>query len=180
MSLRTIWTIFGFQRSRVRAADAQRDQGRYRKERDRDGDLVLARAASDGVLGVACGPLLEPPDRCRVHVIGPRDVGLRLAGVEPPQGFPALMRSELARAAEFDAAARLRPSPVLARISSRSNSAKPPKSSASDGQPIEPRHDPHIALVQPPKWLRQLGAIGFGSGSLFQSCRQSGWGFSVS
>jgi hypothetical protein len=40
---------------------------------------------------------MERPDRRRVHVVGPRNVSLRLARVEPPQSFLALMRSELAR-----------------------------------------------------------------------------------
>jgi hypothetical protein len=56
-------------------------------------------------------------------------IRLRLARRKPLKRLLPLMRRQLARPTELTprACARLRPSPVRARISSRSNSAKPPR-----------------------------------------------------
>jgi hypothetical protein len=45
----------------------------------------------------------QPPDGGGVNVVGPRNIGLRLASSEAPHGFLALMRRHLARAAEPNA-----------------------------------------------------------------------------
>jgi hypothetical protein len=71
----------------------------------------------------------QSPYRRSVHAIRPRDVGLRLPGIEAGQRFLPLEWRKFARPAEPDAALLrpLSPSPVLARISSRSNCANPPR-----------------------------------------------------
>ena len=70
------------------------------------------------------------------HRIGPSHIGLRLARCESGKGLLALMGGQLARAAELDAAirARLRPSPVRARISSARTRQARPRRSASAGR----------------------------------------------
>jgi hypothetical protein len=44
--------------------------------------------------------LAQPPDRRGVDVVGARDVGLRLTGIETVQGFPPLVCRQLARSPE--------------------------------------------------------------------------------
>ena len=71
----------------------------------------------------------QPPDRGGVDIVGPRHIGLRLTRGEALHGFLPLMLCHLAGAAEPNAA-RLGALAALSRpgrISSRSNSAKPPK-----------------------------------------------------
>ena len=70
------------------------------------------RARKGGVQAVLCGG---------VDVVGTRNVRLRFARSEPLERFLALM------GCTPRACARFLPSPVRARISSRSNSAKPPR-----------------------------------------------------
>ena len=55
-------------------------------------------------VGLEGASALEPPDGGGVDVVGPRDVGQRLAGVDARHGLLQLMGTELARAAEPDAA----------------------------------------------------------------------------
>jgi hypothetical protein len=62
-----------------------------------------------------------------IDVEAPRDLGLRLACLQPRQCLSPLMQGQLVRRADLTpiAFARRLPSPVRARISSRSNSAIP-------------------------------------------------------
>lgn len=69
------------------------------------------------------------PSYChRIDVVRSCDVGLRLASLKTLKGFAPLVRVELRRPSELDAAS-LSPltTPVRALVSSRSNSANPPK-----------------------------------------------------
>src|SRR5262249_51769936 len=103
----------------------------------------------------------EPADRGGVDGIGPRHIGLRLACSKALERFLALMRRHLARASEANAVL-LRPSPVLARISSRSNSAPISSSTLSRSrvcQPIKAGDDQHIAWVEPHDCLGQIGPV---------------------
>ena len=95
----------------------------------------------------------------------PGEIGLRFALCDPLQPLGALMGRELARPAEADAAlwARLRPSPVLARIRWRSNSAKPPRMvsrSARRSRWVTTRTSPVNRNQQPVQFqtARQCGA----------------------
>ena len=95
----------------------------------------------------------------------PGEIGLRFALCDPLQRLGALMGRELARPAEADAAlwARLRPSPVLARIRWRSNSAKPPRMvsrSARRSRWVTTRTSPVNRNQQPVQFqtARQCGA----------------------
>ena len=95
----------------------------------------------------------------------PGEIGLRFALCDPLQPLGALMGRELARPAEADAAlwARLRPSPVLARIRWRSNSAKPPRMvsrSARRSRWVTTRTSPVKRNQQPVQFqtARQCGA----------------------
>src|SRR5262245_25247834 len=70
----------------------------------------------------------QPANRGRIDIVGPGHIGLRLACGEALDSRLPLMGRHLAWTPEAHAAllGAQRPSPVRARISSRSNSAKPP------------------------------------------------------
>ena len=72
---------------------------------------------------------LQPADGRGVHVVGTRHISLRFPIGEPCQGFlPLVWRQLPGRPNRTPRSfARFLPSPVRARISSRSNSAKPPR-----------------------------------------------------
>ena len=73
-------------------------------------------------------PLAQTTDRRVANVVGPSDVRKHFSCLPASNGFASLMAGELGLTTKDPplAFARSRPSPVLVRISSRSNSASPP------------------------------------------------------
>src|SRR5262249_34128139 len=71
----------------------------------------------------------EPANRGLAHTVGARQIGLHSPVSEPLYSLLALVAVSLTGRPNFTprALARLRPSSVRARISSRSNSARPPR-----------------------------------------------------
>ena len=124
--------------------------------------LSLAALAQAGCLERA--GRCQPADRCLGYVEAPGHICLRFAVGEAPDGFLPLMGSQRRRPAETHATrlctARL--SLVRARISSRSNSARPPQ------------HRDHQPLWCPPmNWratLKPAPALPMVSKMLSRSC----------
>jgi hypothetical protein len=113
------------------------------------------RALSSVALPHAATTLASKAGRCRTadrglrYVEAPSHVCLRFAISKPLHGFPPLMRRQSCRSPEFHATLQAR-----ASLANRVEDIEQVPCRAS--QPIEPRHDQHIALIEP---LEQLGEL---------------------
>ena len=128
-------------------------------------DGKVLRRSFDSASGKSPDSQREPRNRPAAHVVGSRNLRERLlAMIATPDRFALLVGGELGRRPIFTprALARSRPSPVRARINSRSNSASPP-STVSIRRPCAVVVSAHVSCSERKlaPWPVIVASVGF-------------------